>query len=351
MVENRMFRVCKATLQSNGVKKVTHDNADHLVVPVVMIVDGVLNDTLVTHEVYGQLVEAWNDKPVTINHPQVNGQDAGAGSPDIIEKTGVGRVYNARVDGNKLVGEIWADVSKLTRLNQKDLLAVLESGGTVEVSTGYFSNREEKSGEFNGQPYSFIDTIIIPDHLALLPNDVGACSIEDGCGTNASIFNKLINQIAQATGLCKCSEEEKSMSTKVEELVGNAKLTDDQLKALEGLDEGQIEAVMALNSHKPEPEPVIPAEVKVDTAAIVAEVTANLKRDQIVERIATNAACVLGVETLKTMSAEDLEKYEASIRPADYSGAGGVVVHSTTTENVVPFSNGGLVGAFQKKEG
>jgi hypothetical protein len=58
----------------------------------------------------------------------------------------------------------------------------LRAGQPVEVSTGYFADMEATNGVWNGAAYTGITRNIRPDHLALLPDEVGACSWVDGCG-------------------------------------------------------------------------------------------------------------------------------------------------------------------------
>lgn len=354
-----MLRTCSATLQVNQIKRVSHDGGEYVVIPVVMIVDGVLNDALVTHEEYGKMPEAWNDKPVTIGHPQVNGEYVSAGSPDIIEKSAIGRVYNARVSEGKLIAEIWACAAKAERIGRTELLAVLEAGVTSEVSTGYFSKREDAQGEYNGKPYLHIDRDLIPDHLAILPTEEGACSVKDGCGTRPNVFTRL----AQAFGLrTHTTKEESTMCTKkdkVDKLVGNAKLSTEQLELLMSMDEEQLAMMQAIaggiaaTAKAPDTmaDEEVTAEVEkepVDMKAVVNSVRETLRKEAVVERIVANAANVLDAATLGAMSFDALSKYEQSIRPTDYSGAGGTVVTNSGSD-VKPLTMSG--GLLARKKG
>jgi hypothetical protein len=55
----------------------------------------------------------------------------------------------------------------------------------MDVSTGLYPNIDESAvGTHNGERYTGTVTEIYPDHLALLPNEQGACSKEKGCGTH-----------------------------------------------------------------------------------------------------------------------------------------------------------------------
>ena len=52
----------------------------------------------------------------------------------------------------------------------------------MELSTGLFTDNELSEGEFEGKSYKYIARNYRPDHLALLPDKIGACSVADGAG-------------------------------------------------------------------------------------------------------------------------------------------------------------------------
>lgn len=52
----------------------------------------------------------------------------------------------------------------------------------VELSTGLFTDNEVEAGTWNGEDFVAIARNYRPDHLAILPDKVGACSIKDGAG-------------------------------------------------------------------------------------------------------------------------------------------------------------------------
>lgn len=164
------------TVEVGEVRRTTWDGRDHLVVPVVMIVEGVLNGELVTQEAMSDLPSQWDGRPVVINHPQERGVHVSANTPAQLEQA-IGTVFNAHVDGNKLKAEMWIEVEKAA-----DIVEAFEGGHVMEVSTGYFAGTIPTPGTFNGNSYDGIQTDIRPDHLAILPHDIGACSVADGCG-------------------------------------------------------------------------------------------------------------------------------------------------------------------------
>ena len=345
----QILQTMKGVVAHTASKRIVHNGVDHVVVPVVMIVDGVLNGALVTHEEYGRNVQAWNDKPVTVPHPTDGaGGFISAGSPDVIARMSIGRVYNAKVDGDKLVAELWLDTAQAERVGRSELLAALESGALSEVSTGYFSYREDAQGEHNGKPYLYVDRDIMPDHLAILPNEVGACSVTDGCGTRPSVFKRLTDFFTLRSNH---QQEKRTMCTKtqVEALVGNAKLSPEQLDLLMKMDPEQLGMMQAIAGALSQAAPAAAEESEeedmpaVDMAAVanminegIAKALAANSRAGRIATVVANSANVLSESTLKAMSDEDFAKYEASIRPVDYSGAGGFVSNTNSDATVTP---------------
>lgn len=175
----------RATLSANKLIRTTMDGRDYAVAPIVALVAGVVNGELVTADELAAFVAAWNGRPVPLRHPQdANGQPLSANSPGIIENQVVGQVFNMALDGDRLVGEMWLDVAKCERLGGDALATLqrLERGEVVEVSTAYFCEIETTAGEFRGQAYTGIQRNLRPDHVALLPDEIGACSVANGCG-------------------------------------------------------------------------------------------------------------------------------------------------------------------------
>ena len=177
------------------------DGAEHLVVPAVAIKEGVLNNIFYPASELENFVQAWNGVPVPVNHPEVDGSFVTANSVEIENTANIGRFYNVFYDEvNKSVkGEIWIHIDKATRLGFANLIERLEAGDIMEVSTGLFGNTEPTAGVFNGKPYDSTISTIRPDHLALLPNDVGACSVKDGCGA-------MRTNCADKKGACTCKK-------------------------------------------------------------------------------------------------------------------------------------------------
>jgi 2'-5' RNA ligase len=174
----------KATLSANKLIRTTMDGRDYAVVPIVALVAGVVNGELVTADELSAFVAAWNGRPVPLRHPQDASGPISANSPSVIEGCVVGQVFKMAMDGDRLRGEMWLDVAKCERLGGDALTTLqrLEQGEVVEVSTAYFCDIEQAAGEFKGQAYTGIQRNLRPDHVALLPDEIGACSVAKGCG-------------------------------------------------------------------------------------------------------------------------------------------------------------------------
>jgi hypothetical protein len=168
-----------------AVTETTFDGRPYLVAPVVMIREGVLNGLLYLSEEFSRYAASWNGRPVTLGHPTRGGEYVSANSQEVWASEVPGQVWNTTVDDKSLKAEIWIDLEKAARIGKAalDIADRLRKGQPIEVSTGLFADEEEKAGVWmNGASYSGIARDIKPDHLALLPDEIGACSWDDGCG-------------------------------------------------------------------------------------------------------------------------------------------------------------------------
>jgi hypothetical protein len=173
---------------------------DYIVVPMTMLVPGVLNGS--KGRLYYPADEVqkkpwtWNGIPIVARHPvNAEGLALSARDPVIMEKQGLGTVYRAEASG-PLAAEGWFDVERTTLFDRtlppaNQIMPKLLAGKPIELSTGLMTNDVPApvGSTFNGSPYDFTALDYIPDHLAVLPDEVGACSIKDGCGV--LVKNKL----------------------------------------------------------------------------------------------------------------------------------------------------------------
>lgn len=154
---------------------------EYISVPAVIMVEGVHHGSqgkvLHTAEYLSVNVEDWDDIPVTITHPMKGGNYVGvAECPEYITGHTTHTVWE---DGLKT--ELVLDVDKLSKISPKTLKS-LQANEPIEVSIGTFSENIEEKGTFKGEDYDAKTVSYIPDHVAILPDDIGACSYVDGCG-------------------------------------------------------------------------------------------------------------------------------------------------------------------------
>lgn len=168
----------------------TFRGQDHTVVPLVALVEGVVkgananNPEFVSAEALERSVVGWNGRPVVIDHPKVNGQYVSANHPDVLETELVGHVFNSKVEDGKLKMEAWIPNESTGDKRIDKTLKKVNKGDIVELSTGFYADVVSAAGRFNDEDFDNIIENILPDHLAILSQGKGACSVEDGCGVN-----------------------------------------------------------------------------------------------------------------------------------------------------------------------
>jgi hypothetical protein len=156
----------------------------HLVVPVVMLTEGVHNGSngplFYSAAELRASARMWNGKPIVVYHPSM-AHGMMAGNVEVFNAQRIGVLFNARVEGGALKADAWIDPGRAQAVDQRVLVAV-RRGDMMEVSTGVFTDNDEQAGNWNGEPYVATARNYRPDHLAILPDLKGACSIEDGAG-------------------------------------------------------------------------------------------------------------------------------------------------------------------------
>lgn len=177
------------TVNGRPARRVVRNGRAWLVAPITGIVSGVLPGS--QGPLYYPVNEcksstrSWDGIPITRYHPMAaNGQHVSARSPGILSKQGIGVLRNSRWRG-KLIHEGWFDEQK-TRAVDVRVYNALITGTPMEISTGLFTYNEPTPGTHNGRGYRFVARHYRPDHLAVLPDQIGACSVNDGCGLNVN---------------------------------------------------------------------------------------------------------------------------------------------------------------------
>ena len=173
-------------LMSNLVRREQLEGVDFYVVPTILLVEGVHSglDNTPTYYPNSELAKfpaAWNGRPIVVMHPDLDGHAVTASSPELLERQTVGNLYHCKFENNKLKGESWININKCRRISP-EVMDMLEKNQPIEVSTGLFVESEIKDGVWNNEKYENTVYNFRPDHLALLPGGIGACSWQDGAG-------------------------------------------------------------------------------------------------------------------------------------------------------------------------
>lgn len=336
-----------------GVRTEALQGREYLVAPVSMIVEGVLagsqGPVLYESAEIVKSVPAWNHKPITVGHPETNGTKVSGCTQTALETVGLGIILNARwkPQTKKLVAEAWFDKSRFAVVPGGDRIeAALLSNTKLEVSTGLFVDRVPvQNGQHNGKSYDAKAVNYAPDHLAILLDEPGACSIADGAGL-------LVNQGKMEDGKYTCNtckqnyevvsgkakligNQEKPASDAVQPPVVNqatnmkredllATLGESHKEFVANLSDEQVAALAALKA-TPAPAPEAPKAPAPVVANSLAELAANASpvaqaqlndaiyaagkmRTDFVEKITTNKKCQFTADELQAWPLSALEK-------------------------------------------
>jgi hypothetical protein len=290
----------------------TRGGRRHLVVPLVLLrADRVLNGSkgalFYPADEVVKRPGSWNGMPLLVNHPVVNGDHVSGRDPDVLDRWGVGAVYRDRVENGDRKAEGWFDEADSNRVDAR-IIPALEQGLPMELSTGLHLNAEPvENGSHQGKAYVAVARDYQPDHVAVLPDSIGACSVADGCGLNVNTDQKrtLWQKLGEALGLAtpvpapapvrkeEPTVNEAQRKETISFLTANcdcwkggeaelAKLSDDTLARLKaGAEKPTANATPTPAATPPVAQPVQPAvsQQAFDTlAANVAALTAELKK-------------------------------------------------------------------------
>ena len=360
---------------------------EYLVAPVTMMVEGVHSGSHgpLFHPIseLGRFPASWNGIPVMVNHPEREGVCVSANNPEILERFAVGQVFNTHIEDTKLKAEVWLEEVRLMNCAPK-LHEKVRQGKPVEVSVGVFTVDEVSPGEWNGEYYDAVAKSHRPDHLALLTEIAGACSLKDGCGIRANEESeKETNDIqsSQETGEAGIEEENTNnnnsnfkqkevimanecspcVKTKVDNLIANSqgKYTEDDREMLQALSEALLDKITEPVVKEVEKEVIKEVQVNVlskEDAAALAAYKRQLKekRDRMIADIQANAKEIWPEETLKAMDDNTLERVLLSVRKkeeevVDYSLGGGAVPRPVRKNKVAPLYPVGMSVGTKKE--
>jgi Uncharacterized protein conserved in bacteria len=286
-------------------------------------------------------VASWNHKPITVGHPKRGDQFVSGCLPESIEDFGVGMVLNTSWNARtkKLRAEAWFDETRLDVVpGGQAIKTALAKQEPMEVSTGLFVDKEVFSGQYNGKEFTGKARNFRPDHLAVIVNGVGACSLKDGAGLLVNKDSQAADVNTQsAENLAATEAEGKLLENRIQEvreskpLIVNekVKMKRDEILAVLGdehkdfvtnLSDVQVEALAKLQRTVTVEVPVAneapknldellasaPADVKTKIEEAFAVNTAH--RDGLIEQIVANEKNQFSKEELAVLPTATLSK-------------------------------------------
>ena len=162
------------------------EDRDWIVVPVVMMTEGVHSGSggpvYYSKEFLSKNPSSWNSKPAVVYHPtDINNQPISANDPNTLDKYSVGKLLNSRYEDDAWKADAWLDPDRVTKIDDR-INDAITNETMLELSTGLTVECALVDGEWNGEKYSIKALSYFPDHLAILPDQTGACSKMDGAG-------------------------------------------------------------------------------------------------------------------------------------------------------------------------
>src|SRR6185503_17476996 len=179
----KQFSRLTCNLLPSGCRLDTLEGRNYTVVPMIILTEGVHQGSqgplYYPKEELAKTPVVWNHKPIVVYHPTMNGDGISACDPVIINNRKVGLMLNTKFEGGRLRSEAWIEKDRANAVDDRIMTAV-DNKEMMELSTGVFIDIEETSGTWKSEDYTGIARNYRPDHLALLPDQIGACSIADG---------------------------------------------------------------------------------------------------------------------------------------------------------------------------
>lgn len=172
----------RVSVNHAAIRYETHNGREHMVIPSFTLPDGVvMNGGMYPHDEIEKSYKSLEGTLAPLSHPQVDGDYVAANQAEAINAHHIG-AWNRNVKrvGNRVALEKWVDIEfAKTTEGGRQLIEAVNNGSPIHTSTGIFLNREMTP---NADGYGWIARDMTFDHDAILLNEVGAATPEDGVG-------------------------------------------------------------------------------------------------------------------------------------------------------------------------
>ncbi len=180
------------TVNAAAIRIELHNNRRHLVLPSYTLPDNVImNNGLYPHDEIEKAYATLEGTFAPLSHPTLDGKFIPAGTPEAINAHHIG-AFNRNVErrGDRIYVEKWVDIdyalnteggkALLDRVNYDPKTeTLLGTPGAVHTSTGIFLYQDMAA---NGAGYKWTARNMVMDHDAILLNEQGAATPEQGVG-------------------------------------------------------------------------------------------------------------------------------------------------------------------------
>lgn len=209
--------------------KISKSNGMYTIRDVVPIVDDiVMNSIAYPAAEIDKAYPSLNNTPAPAGHPKnADGQYVSAANATAMQQYWVGAaVTNARKEGDAVLVDITVNEAQAQAMdNGKRLIERLDAamagnaGEPIHVSTGVLLRKTNAKGESKGKAYNAVASDMVFDHLAILLDEQGAGTPEEGVGMwlNHAGEPERIYQVNLSE-----AENSNSLSTDVELHQGNS---------------------------------------------------------------------------------------------------------------------------------
>lgn len=178
--------------KSSKITKEIINNKEHYIIrDVVPVIDDVvMNNGLYPKDEIDKSYKSINGNLMPIGHPNINGQFVSASHAKAInEYYGGAWAENVRKEQDKVLLDCYVDI-EFARNHEKgkqllerlDAMFNGEDVSPIHISTGLILNKVYKTGKSKGKKYYWIATNMQFDHVAILLNEQGAATPDEGVG-------------------------------------------------------------------------------------------------------------------------------------------------------------------------
>lgn len=186
------IHVKSLAINASNISTTTINGQEHYVIrgAVPIVDDIVMNGGLYPAEEINNSYQTMERKLMPLGHPMVNGKYVSANDPQAVNDYYAGAwAQNVSKASDKVVMDVYVNKAVAeTKPDGKRLIQRLDdmiTGNNAEpihVSTGLLLNKEQKAGESKGKKHSWVAHNMQFDHIAILLDEPGAGTPEEGVG-------------------------------------------------------------------------------------------------------------------------------------------------------------------------